>query len=185
MPGWRLTKTRPQKVIMEGAANGARQVGERTGPSAVTTLPNGGTSPVPTPGRPRVPGLGRARVLRPPHGSGWLPPGTVGAVHKWSETAFGPLRARWRRSLQLRVVGTTLVASAVVIAVLGFFLMQQITSGLLQNTEKQATAQTLAGMNQALTKPGITDRPGGQDAVDAITHPIGQELQAGGSTTGA
>ena len=71
------------------------------------------------------------------------------------------------------------------IAVLGFFLMQQIASGLLQNTEKQATAQTLAGMNQALTQPGITDLPHGQDAVDTITHTIGQELQGGGSTTGA
>jgi two-component system, OmpR family, sensor histidine kinase MtrB len=185
MPGWRLNKSRPQKVIMEGAANGARQAGDRTGPSAVSTLPNG-EIPTPTPpGRSRGPGLGRARVLRPPHGSGWLPPGTAGAVHKWGETVFGPLRARWRRSLQLRVVGTTLVASAVVIAVLGFFLMQQIASGLLQNTERQATAQTLAGMNQALSQQGITDRPGTQDAVDAITHPIGQELQAGGSTTGA
>jgi two-component system, OmpR family, sensor histidine kinase MtrB len=42
---------------------------------------------------------------------------------------LGRLRRRWHRSLQLRVVATTMVISAIVVAVLGFFLVQQITSG--------------------------------------------------------
>ena len=50
---------------------------------------------------------------------------------------LGRLRRRWHRSLQLRVVATTMVISALVIAVIGFFLVQQITSGLLAN-ERQA-----------------------------------------------
>jgi two-component system sensor histidine kinase MtrB len=152
---------------MEGAARGARQAGRRAGPPA--------------------------RLLRPPHGSGWLPPGTAGATHRWraaGETLLSPLRTRWRSSLQLRVVGTTLAVSAVVIAVLGFFLMQQIASGLLHNTETTATAQTLAGMNEALAQQGVTVLPhgqdGGQDMVAATTHQIAQDLQAGGNgTTGA
>jgi two-component system, OmpR family, sensor histidine kinase MtrB len=145
---------------MEGAARGARQADGRTGPPA--------------------------RLLRPPHGSGWLPPGTAGAMHRWGEAALRPLRARWRSSLKLRVVGTTLALSAVVIAVLGFFLMQQIASGLLRNTEGTATAQTQAGMNQALAQRGITDLPHSPDTVNAMTHEIAQDLQAGGNgTTGA
>ena len=56
------------------------------------------------------------------------------------QTALAPaislarrLHGRWRSSLQLRVVATTLVVSAVVVSLLGFFLMQQIASGLLAN----------------------------------------------------
>ena len=44
----------------------------------------------------------------------------------------GQLRRRWHRSLQLRVVATTLVICVVVVTVLGFFLVQQIESGLLE-----------------------------------------------------
>ena len=46
---------------------------------------------------------------------------------------LGRLRRRWHRSLQLRVVATTMVISAIVVAVLGFFLVQQITSDLQAN----------------------------------------------------
>jgi hypothetical protein len=62
--------------------------------------------------------------------------------------AWAALRLRWSRSLQLRVVGTTLIFSATVIAVLGFFLVQQIAAGLLQNKERSAA--TLAASGQAL-----------------------------------
>ena len=51
---------------------------------------------------------------------------------------------RWHRSLQLRVVGTTLVISAVMIAVLGFFLTEQIAQGLVANAESSARTQMLA-----------------------------------------
>ena len=42
------------------------------------------------------------------------------------------LRRRWRRSLQLRVVSTTLVLSALVMALLGFFLVA-VDRGLLDD----------------------------------------------------
>jgi two-component system, OmpR family, sensor histidine kinase MtrB len=132
----------------------------------------------------RMPGRGRARVLRPAHGSGWLPPGTASALHGWGETVLRPLRARWRRSLQLRIVGTTLAASAVVVALLGFFLMQQIASGLLNNTEKQAVAQIRNGMSQALGQPHVNSPPRSGAAVDAVTYQIGQDLQGGNGSTG-
>jgi two-component system sensor histidine kinase MtrB len=39
---------------------------------------------------------------------------------------------RWRRSIQIRVVSSTLIVSAVVVAFLGFVVLEQVKSGLLQ-----------------------------------------------------
>jgi two-component system, OmpR family, sensor histidine kinase MtrB len=85
------------------------------------------------------------------------------------------IRHRWRRSLQLRVVGTTLVISATVIAVLGFFLTEQISSGLLLNAENTARAQVVTGLNTAQSQSGLdyNTPDGGQAAMQvmaAIDH---------------
>jgi two-component system sensor histidine kinase MtrB len=69
------------------------------------------------------------------------------------------LRHRWHRSLQLRVVGTTLVISATMIAVLGFFLTEQIAGGLLLNAENSAREQVLTGLSTARSQPGLTTPP--------------------------
>src|SRR5262245_20145830 len=82
----------------------------------------------------------------------WLPHRlTIGVrtALRWEHLVVGKVRQRWHRSLQLRVVGTTLVISATVIAVLGFFLTEQIAEGLLLNAEHTARTQTLAGLNAA------------------------------------
>ena len=63
------------------------------------------------------------------------------------------IRYRWHRSLQLRVVGTTLVVSAAVIAVLGFFLTEQIDQGLVANAESSARTQMLAGRTRPARSP--------------------------------
>ena len=55
----------------------------------------------------------------------WLPHRLTIAIRtllRWEHLVIAKVKSRWRRSLQLRVVGTTLVISAAVIAVLGFFL---------------------------------------------------------------
>jgi two-component system, OmpR family, sensor histidine kinase MtrB len=79
------------------------------------------------------------------------------------------IRHRWRRSLQLRVVGTTLVISAVVVAVLGFFLTYQIAGGLLLNAETSARAQVVTGLNTAQSQTGLTAPPtDGQDAMQVM-----------------
>ncbi|MGE5131874.1 MAG: MtrAB system histidine kinase MtrB [Gemmatimonadota bacterium] len=70
------------------------------------------------------------------------------------------LRGRWHRSLQLRVVTTTLVISAVVVAILGFFLVQQISDGLLANERTTALNQVQDGLTTAQGQPGM-QRPGG------------------------
>lgn len=55
------------------------------------------------------------------------------------------MHQRWRGSLQLRVVSTTLVISLAVAAVLGFFLVQQIRSGLLEAQRESALREHAAG----------------------------------------
>jgi two-component system sensor histidine kinase MtrB len=55
----------------------------------------------------------------------------------------------WRRSIRVRVVTTTLVVSGLVVAVLGVFLMQQITNALLQAKERAALAQLDEGIGVA------------------------------------
>jgi two-component system sensor histidine kinase MtrB len=72
-----------------------------------------------------------------------------------ARTVIGRLRRRWHRSLQLRVVATTLVISAVMVAVLGFFLVQQIAGGLLANERTAALTQTSAGLAIAQARPDM------------------------------
>jgi two-component system, OmpR family, sensor histidine kinase MtrB len=69
------------------------------------------------------------------------------------------LRARWLRSLQLRVVTTTLIISAIVVVVVGFFLMQQITSDQLHAKQQQAGNVAEDGQLLAVTQPGINSPP--------------------------
>jgi two-component system, OmpR family, sensor histidine kinase MtrB len=89
----------------------------------------------------------------------------------------GMVKSRWRRSLQLRVVGTTLVISATMIAVLGFFLTEQIAYGLLTNAENSAKIQALDGLNTARSQPGLTQlQPTPEQAQEFMTS-IAQKLQ--------
>ena len=88
----------------------------------------------------------------------------------------GKVKYRWRRSLQLRVVGTTLVISATMIAVLGFFLTEQIAYGLLTNAENSAKTQALDGLNTARAQPGLTQQPTPESAQQFMTG-IAQKLQ--------
>jgi two-component system sensor histidine kinase MtrB len=67
----------------------------------------------------------------------------------------GLVARRWHRSLQLRVIGTTLVVSVAVVAVLGIFLMQQIANGLLNSELKAATIQASEGYTFAQSDPDV------------------------------
>ncbi len=92
--------------------------------------------------------LGRARA-----GVRWL--------RQAAQVAVAELSRRWRRSLQLRVVVSTLVLSTVVVAVLGLVLLSQITDRVLQAKQTAAVEQTerarstiqgeLAGADDSLT----------------------------------
>ncbi|MBO0776718.1 MAG: HAMP domain-containing histidine kinase, partial [Actinobacteria bacterium] len=98
-----------------------------------------------------VNGLSRAAL-------GWLPPGARRALWvagRRLRAVAARLRGRWHSSLQLRVVATTLVTSAVVVAVLGFFMVQQIAHGLVANERTTALNQTQDGLTAAQAQPGM------------------------------
>ncbi len=89
-------------------------------------------------------------------------------------------RARWRwlRSLRLRVVSTTLVVSAIVVSMLGFFLMQQFTANLLNKAEVSAREQATDGLNFAKSLPGASKLPGAS-AEDFIYNVVGDLKSSG------
>ncbi len=98
------------------------------------------------------------------------------SVRRRSQAVIGRLRGRWHRSLQLRVVATTLVISAVMVAILGFFLVQQIAGGLLANERKAALTQTSQGLAVAQSRPDMLGpNGGGPSALKSLVD----DLQAG------
>ena len=76
------------------------------------------------------------------------------AGRRWQRQTTTQLRSRWHRSLQLRVVATTLVMSVLVIAILGFFLVHSIANGLLVSAENAGAAQVKQGVQSAESGDG-------------------------------
>jgi two-component system sensor histidine kinase MtrB len=110
----------------------------------------------------------------------WLPHQLTIAIRtllRWEHLVIAKIRHRWRRSLQLRVVGTTLVISALVIAVLGFFLTEQIADGLLHNAENSARAQAVTGLGTAQSQPGLNTPPSNGQVAMQVMGSIGRLLQ--------
>jgi two-component system, OmpR family, sensor histidine kinase MtrB len=87
------------------------------------------------------------------------------------------IRYRWHRSLQLRVVGTTLVISAAVIAILGFFLTEQIAQGLVLNAENSARIQMLAGLNTARGQAEVNTSPTTGSSAESVMDAVSSALQ--------
>ncbi len=117
-----------------------------------------------------LPGLG---LGQPPAGSRLallvrragrrLPPRTRRALRTLDRRArvvAGRMRRRWHRSLQLRVAATTLVICVVVVTVLGFFLVQQIESGLLNSARTSGSHQFAEGLAVAKDDAGLEGSPG-------------------------
>ncbi|MEU6036429.1 MtrAB system histidine kinase MtrB [Actinomadura sp. NPDC047616] len=73
--------------------------------------------------------------------------------------AVGRAYTRWRRSIQIRVVTSTLLISAVVVAILGAFLQQQISAALMEGKIKAAMLQLDEGL-------GMVQRDLGGPATD-------------------
>jgi two-component system, OmpR family, sensor histidine kinase MtrB len=110
----------------------------------------------------------------------WLPHRvtiTLRAVLRWEHSAVVKGRQRWNRSLQLRVIGTTLVISTAMIAILGFFLTEQIAQGLLANAESTAHSQALAGLNAASSLPDLTVEPASNSAAESFMLSAARTLE--------
>jgi two-component system, OmpR family, sensor histidine kinase MtrB len=102
--------------------------------------------------------FGRAIIRRlPTRSKRWLRVG-----RRWQRSVVAKIKLRWHRSLQLRVVSTTLVLSVLVIAVLGFFLVQSVAAGLLNSAENAADAQVRDGLTSAL----------GQSTINVLAQPL-------------
>ena len=123
--------------------------------------------------------FGRAVIRRlPSRAKRWLRVG-----RRWQRSAVAQVRLRWHRSLQLRVVSTTLVLSILVIAVLGFFLVQSIAAGLLSSAENSALSQVKIGRTNALGQSDVL-APQPSEAVSlAVT--IARALQQASGSTGS
>ncbi|MEO3808667.1 MtrAB system histidine kinase MtrB [Sphaerisporangium sp. B11E5] len=98
----------------------------------------------------------------------------VRGVRRRARRTAGKARRVWRRSLQLRVVTSTLVISMTVVAVLGFFLMQMIDTAVLRGRINSATSEAQANVTTVasyLTPPVVT--PNRQSA----SAPDGDDVQ--------
>ncbi|MGH8970502.1 MAG: MtrAB system histidine kinase MtrB, partial [Actinomycetes bacterium] len=92
--------------------------------------------------------------------------------------------AVWRRSLQLRVVTTTILLSALVIAILGNILIARIADGLLDAKVQAALAEAASGAHNAQESFDSADRTD-PEAYDTLTTDIVQRLSTGGGPAGA
>lgn len=70
-------------------------------------------------------------------------------ARRWVRAAPRQARQRWRRSLQLRVATTTLLASGVVVLVVGGALINQVAAGVLDAKVKAATQEASGGVTYA------------------------------------
>ena len=115
---------------------------------------------------------------------GWLPHRLtilIRSLLRIQHLIVAKVRYRWHRSLQLRVVGTTLVISAAVIAVLGFFLTEQIAQGLVLNAESSAKIQMLAGLNTARGQSDVNTEPASGSDAETVMSQLSSVLQPSNS----
>src|SRR5689334_14875984 len=95
-------------------------------------------------------------------------PGQIArGVRRRARRLAGRLRHVWRRSLQLRVVTSTLVLSMAVVVVLGVFLMQSIVASVLTSTEVSAVEESRA--NIATASGYLTPPADSTDSTQAAT----------------
>ncbi|MBP2706018.1 HAMP domain-containing histidine kinase [Microbispora sp. RL4-1S] len=111
-------------------------------------------------------------------------PGQIArGVRRRARRLGGRLRRVWRRSLQLRVVTSTLVLSMAVVIVLGVFLMQSIIASVLQASDLAAHEESRANIATAsgiLTPPPSEVADTSPDAGSAISSGdlVGEAAQA-------
>ena len=130
--------------------------------------------------------VGRAIIRRlPVRSKRWLRVG-----RRWQRSAVAQLRLRWHRSLQLRVVSTTLLLSVMVIAVLGFFLIQSVAAGLLSNAENSADALVRNGRTSAIGQSSVnvltpSSQPTDTSTIVDVATTTTRALQQPSGTTGS
>lgn len=90
------------------------------------------------------------------------------------------LRLRWLRSLSLRIVTTTLLISAVVVAVLGVALLDQVGRGLLDAKRKASLAEVAADV--AVAQSQLNQTPAATPAaLDPLLESLVNQLSIRGN----
>ncbi|SDJ33586.1 two-component system, OmpR family, sensor histidine kinase MtrB [Frankineae bacterium MT45] len=107
----------------------------------------------------------RIAALRSPQHPTWR------ALGSRASQLANRLRQTWSRSLQLRVGVTTATVTSVVVILVGVFLVNQISAGILRAKRDAAIAQANTGLQTAqrvLSGVGVGDVAGVSAAVDQI-----------------
>lgn len=111
------------------------------------------------------------------------------ALRRWRTIVTGvvarPFRAvryRWLRSIQARVVISTLVLSAIVILLAGWMLARQVASGLVDDKREQSISEAAAGVRSAqeqLDAQPVADEIGKDQVLNQLVISLANE---GGGT---
>ena len=94
---------------------------------------------------------------------------------------FSRLTTRWRRSLQLRVVTTTLVVSGVVVLLLATLVLDQVGRGLVSAKTRAALTQAQAGLAEAQNAALIGDARASavEDRLQDVARVLSQRGESG------
>ncbi|MCU1678928.1 MAG: histidine kinase, partial [Frankiales bacterium] len=90
--------------------------------------------------------------------------------------------ARWRRSLQLRVVATTFLVSAIVVGVMGVFVVAGIRAGLLKHKVDAAARLAVATTDELKerVRPAANDNSDVDHRILAAVNTVGVRAQSPG-----
>jgi two-component system sensor histidine kinase MtrB len=102
------------------------------------------------------------------------------AARSWAQRALEQVGDSWRRSLQLRVGATTVVVTGVVVVVIGIFLVDKVSGGILHAKRTAAIDQAkanLASARQALNEADPTN-------LSAVLPQLEASPAGGGSSAG-
>jgi two-component system sensor histidine kinase MtrB len=98
-------------------------------------------------------------------------------------TAWEAVAGTWQRSLQVRVVTTTLVVTGMMVLVIGVFIVNQVSAGILHAKRSAAISQAEIGLDYARNKLDDVDA-GSKAEVDSAQDDITSLLTASGSSAG-
>lgn len=103
-------------------------------------------------------------------------------LHRGAGGALRRLAATWRSSLQLRVITATLVLCAVVVSVLGYFLMQRFVSDLYASKQKAAANIAQVDLNTARQEPQFSTPP--SSTASEAMYSLAEQLTSTGESLG-
>src|SRR3954468_14372893 len=75
------------------------------------------------------------------------------------ETSSEPARRAWRRSLQLRVVALTLVASSLLVGAFGYFVAERSAKILLDRARSEVESSMTSKVSYAISQLTVHPRP--------------------------